>query len=89
MRRSLRIASSTPGYWTLTATATPPWTARWTWPIDAAANGRSSIDSNSARPGAPSSAARVSSIRWNAIGVELAWSSASTRCAAGGIEPGM
>ena len=89
MRRSLRIASSMPGYCTFTATGAPPCTARWTWPIDAAANGRSSIASNSVRPGAPSSATSISSMRWYAIGVELACSSASTCCAAGGIEPGM
>ena len=38
--RSDSIASSTPGYCTFTATARPSFViARWTWPIDAAANG--------------------------------------------------
>jgi hypothetical protein len=32
-------ASAIPGYWTLTATCSPPISvARWTWPIEAAAN---------------------------------------------------
>src|SRR5206468_7185112 len=34
------MALSTPGYWTLTATMRPSgMTARWTWPMDAAATG--------------------------------------------------
>ena len=34
-----------PGRWTLTATRSPLWrTARWTWPIDAAANETGSND---------------------------------------------
>ncbi len=41
--RSASSASPAPGYWTLTATLRPSCqTARWTWPIEAAAAGRSS-----------------------------------------------
>ena len=43
LRRSVSTASATPGYWTFTATSSPSSVvARWTWPIDAAANARSS-----------------------------------------------
>ena len=46
LRRSDSTASATPGYWTLTATSAPSSvTARWTWPIEAAANASSSKDS--------------------------------------------
>src|SRR5258708_7020768 len=39
--RSFSMALSMPGYWTFTATRSPPWvTARWTWPTLAAAKGR-------------------------------------------------
>ena len=53
MARSPRMASSTPGYWTFTATARSSrrWgshhSARWTWPIDAAAIGSGSHSTNS------------------------------------------
>ena len=50
--RSARIASPTPGYWTLTTTSRPSgrWAA-WTWPIDAAAIGRSPIQANTSSTG--------------------------------------
>ena len=45
--RSASMASSTPGYWTLTATARSSWVmARWTWPIDADASGTGSHSAN-------------------------------------------
>ena len=47
LRRSLSTASATPGYCTLTATASPSSVvARCTWPIEAAANARSSNSEN-------------------------------------------
>ncbi len=47
LRRSVSTASAMPGYWTLTATCRPSFVvARWTWPIEAAAN---ASGSNSAK----------------------------------------
>src|SRR3954468_14301408 len=44
LRRSASTASATPGYCTLTATSRPSRvTARWTWPIEAAASGSGSM----------------------------------------------
>ena len=57
LSRSASMASSTPGYCTLTATARPSWVmARCTWPIDAAAIGTGSHSANTSSGGAPSSA---------------------------------
>ena len=56
MRRSVSTASATPGYWTLTATGCPSRvTARWTWPIEAAANASSSNEAKTADGFSPSS----------------------------------
>ena len=55
--RSLSIASLTPGYWILTATSRPSGvTARWTWPIDAAATGMSPHSRNTRSGARPRSA---------------------------------
>ena len=44
LRRSASSASATPGYWIFTATSRPSSSvARWTWPIEAAANASCSI----------------------------------------------
>ena len=59
MARSASMASATPGYCTLTATASSRCvvgstaTARWTWPIDAAAIGSGSHSRNSSLGRAP------------------------------------
>ena len=53
--------SRIPGRWTLTATASPEWrTARWTWPIEAAANDSVSKDRKTSSGGPPSSRATIS-----------------------------
>ena len=65
-RTSPAIASATPGYWTLTATGVPSdHTARWTWPMDAAAVGCSSNSRKRARHPAPISATRTGSTSSN------------------------
>ena len=52
----MSTASATPGYWTLTATGRPSRvTARWTCPIEAAANASSSNSANTADGFSPSS----------------------------------
>jgi hypothetical protein len=54
LSRSARMASSTPGYWTLTATARPSVVmARWTWPIDADARGSGSHSAKTTSGAAP------------------------------------
>ena len=56
LRRSVSTASATPGYWTLTATSRPSCvSARWTWPIEAAANASSSKAAKCSDSGPPSS----------------------------------
>ena len=56
--RSLISAGPAPGYCTLTATSRPSFqTARCTWPIDAAAAGKSSNDWNRCRHRGPRSSA--------------------------------
>ena len=56
LRRSLSTASATPGYCTLTTTASPSSVvARCTWPIDAAASARSSKSEKTPLSGPPSS----------------------------------
>ena len=56
LRRSVSTASATPGYWTLTATSSPSRvTARWTWPIEAAAKASSSNSAKTAAGRSPSS----------------------------------
>ena len=55
-RKSARI----PGRWTLTATRSPVGrTARWTWPIEAAANDRSSNAAKTSSGGAPNSSVTI------------------------------
>ena len=58
--RSARIASPTPGYCTFTTTSRPSerWAA-WTWPIDAAAIGRSPIQAKISSTGRPTSRSRT------------------------------
>ena len=61
LRRSVSTASATPGYWTFTATSSPSTViARWTWPIEAAANACSSNSENTARRAARRAPARIS-----------------------------
>ena len=56
LRRSVSTASATPGYWIFTATARPSAvTARWTWPIDAAAKASSSNSEKTSPSRSPSS----------------------------------
>jgi hypothetical protein len=56
LRRSVSTASATPGYWTFTATSSPSIVvARWTCPIDAAANARSSNSEKTRLTGPPNS----------------------------------
>ncbi len=78
-----------PGCCTFTATSRPPWRARWTWPIEAAANGSCSNASNSDSARSPSSSRTTSATRGHAIAVLWDWSCARTRCASGGSAPGM
>ena len=55
--RSAFVFATIRGRWTLTATSVPSASvARWTWAVDAAANGCSSIVANSSSGGRPSSA---------------------------------
>ena len=77
------MASATPGYCTLTATATSSpvlgstATARCTWPIDAAAIGSGSHSTNTFSGGRPSSASTTSAARSADIGGASACSEAS------------
>ncbi len=58
LRRSASTASAMPGYWTLTATATPSRVvARCTWPIEAAAIASVSMSARTRETGSPHSAA--------------------------------
>ena len=69
-----------PGYWTLTATASPSCvTARWTWPIEAAANASWSNSAKWALTGPPSSARTSFSILGNGSGGTSSRSVASVR----------
>ena len=78
LRRSVSTASATPGYWTLTATRRPSRvTARWTWPIEAAAKA-SLLEVGEASPrGVPSSSRSSFSIRLNGSGGTSSRSEAS------------
>src|SRR5207253_1110937 len=73
--RSALMASSTPGYCTVTATA---WCsrvmARCTWPMDAAAIGTGSHSSNRRSGGCPSSASITSAARAPLMGGAFCWS---------------
>ncbi len=65
----MSTASATPGYWTLTATARPSRvTARWTCPIEAAANASSSNSANTEAGFSPSSSRSSFSSRLNGSG---------------------
>ena len=81
LRRSVSTASATPGYCTFTATSSPSTVvARWTWPIEAAANARSSNSANTSPSGAPSSLRRSFSRRSNGTGGTPSRRVASLRC---------
>ena len=78
MRRSVSTASAIPGYWTLTATARPSAVvARWTWPIEAAANASGSNSANASLSGTPSSSRSSFSIALNGSGGTSSRSAAS------------
>ena len=66
---SAAIASATPGYWIFTATCRPSQrTARWTWPIEAAAAASWSNSSNSSDTGSSHSSRRTRSTFFQGIG---------------------
>ncbi len=80
LRRSVSTASATPGYWTLTATRRPSWvTARWTWPIEAAANASRSNSAKWSPSGPPSSSRSSFSMRLKGSGGTSSRSEASVR----------
>ena len=61
-----------PGRWILTATGSPLWrTARWTWPIDAAANDSGANELKTASGTSPSSCRTIS--RTSAYGKGATW----------------
>ena len=71
--------SSIPGRWTLTTTRSPVLsTARWVWPIDAAASGSKSKDANSSSTVAPSSDSMTSRTSSAGTGRAEDWSTASS-----------
>ena len=81
LRRSVSTASATPGYWIFTATSSPSTVvARWTWPMEAAANARSSKSENTRSSGPPNSRRMSFSRSANATGGTLSRSAASLRC---------
>ena len=83
LRRSVSTASATPGYWTLTTTSSPSIVvARCTWPIDAAANARSSKSENTRVSGPPNSSRNSRSSFENGTGGTSSRSSASFACSA-------
>ena len=54
--RSAFVLATIRGRWTLTATSVPSWSvARWTWAVEAAANGSWSIEAYRSSGGLPSS----------------------------------
>ena len=69
LRRSVSTASAIPGYWTLTATSRPSFVvARWTWPIEAAANASGSNSAKAWLTGISSSSFMSFSIALNGSG---------------------
>ena len=79
------MAWSTPGYCTFTATTRPSGiTARWTWPIDAAATGIGFQSRKSLSGWSPSSSRITPSARLGAIGGTSACRVASAAWASGG-----
>ena len=73
-------ASATPGYWTLTATLLPSCrVARWTWPIEAAANASGSISANTLS-GALPSYSETSTSRTFSQGIAGAWARSFASC---------
>src|SRR5919202_680474 len=90
LSRSDRMARSTPGYCTLTATSRPSGiTALWTWPMDAAALGIGSQSRNSRSGSAPSSSRMTRSARLGAMGGTSAWRVARAAWASGGSPSAM
>ncbi len=66
-------ASAIPGYWTLTATRLPSRrVARWTWPIEAAANASFSIEAKTCSGERPSYSSVITS-RTFSQGIAGAW----------------
>ena len=81
LRRSVSTASATPGYWIFTTTSSPSRVvARWTWPIEAAANARSSKSRNTCCSGPPNSLRISFSRSANGTGGTSSRSAASLRC---------
>ena len=74
------MASAAPGYWTFTATARScsstgsHQSARWTWPIEAAAIGVGSHSTNSFSGAAPSSCSTIDAASSPLMGGAWAWS---------------
>src|SRR5256885_6660202 len=87
--RSAWIASATPGYWTLTATARPSLSvARWTWPIEAAAMGSGSKSANARASGRPRSSSTTPSTAPKETGSALSCRRASRRWNSGRTSSG-
>ena len=62
-------ASATPGYWIFTATSRPSSSlARWTWPIEAAANASCSNSEKCSSTGSPYSSSITFETRDHGIG---------------------
>ena len=83
--RSALVLATIFGRWTLTATSVPSLSvARWTWAVDAAANGSCSIVPNSSSGGAPSSFWMISAASSHGNGSTSLWSICSSASQSGG-----
>ena len=82
---SRRTISSIPGRCTFTTTRVPSLsTARWVWPIDAAASGSNSNDANACSTGSPSSDSSMSTTSSRGMGRTSDRSSDSSSVNVGG-----
>ena len=83
--RSALVLATICGRWTLTATSVPSWSvARWTWAVDAAANGSCSIVANSSSGGRPSSSWMTFRASSHGNGAASLWSLDSSSMTSGG-----
>ena len=74
LARSVRTMSSMSGYWTFTATGSPPCRrARCTWASEAEASGSSSNSAKTAERGLPSSLSTAARITSNGFGGTASW----------------
>ena len=77
--RSALVFATIRGRWIFTATSVPSGSvARWTWAVEAAANGCSSIVANSSSGGRPSSERRTIQASFHGNGSASDWSRANS-----------